>query len=487
MYRKVDRKGEFPATDLAFGGKLRKDNRWVILSETIPWDLVEEKYSSLLSDKKGRKAYSVRVALGSCIIKEKLKISDEETVEMIRENPYLQFFIGWQEYKDEKPFDSSMMVHFRKRLSADVIKEINEFIINQEIKQKDEDDDSDDSEGSGNKGVLILDATCAPEAMKFPHDITTLDEARRKTEKMIDTLFQIMPAGEIKPRTYRKIARREFLRFIRNRRPKKNVIRKTLRKQLQYVERNLRSIKEISEVVGLTELSRKQYSDLDTIKEFATQQRKLYNGESLESGSRILSISKPHVRAIARGKARAMFEFGAKVSLSMSDGFATVEKLSWNNFNEGCDLIEIVENFKKRNGKYPNAVCADKIYRTRKNLDYCKEHSIRLSGPKLGRPNNNEIIKRAQKRIEKEDEGIRVSIEAKFGEAKTRYTLDRIERRLKETSESAIMMVFLMTNLARIMRSRMREIFVLIYQTIGNWFFTVLLDMKYKGCCEKTV
>jgi hypothetical protein len=100
-----------------------------------------------------------------------------------------------------------------------------------------------------------------------------------------------------------------------------------MRKQLQYVERNLRSIKEISEVVGLTELSRKQYSDLDTIKEFTAQQRKLYNGESLESGSRILSISKPHVRAIARGKARAMFEFGAKVSLSLIDGFARVEKL----------------------------------------------------------------------------------------------------------------------------------------------------------------
>ena len=92
---------------------------------------------------------------------------------------------------------------------------------------------------------------------------------QRKNRKNDNTLFQIMPAGSTKPRTYRKIARREFLRFTRNRRPKKNVIRKTLRKQLQYVERNLRSIKEISEVVGLTELSRKQYSDLDTIKEFA--------------------------------------------------------------------------------------------------------------------------------------------------------------------------------------------------------------------------
>jgi hypothetical protein len=109
-----------------------------------------------------------------------------------------------------------------------------------------------------------------------------------------------------------------------------------------------------------------------------------------------------------------------------------------------------------------------------------------LSGPKLGRPNNNEIIKRAQKRIEKEDESIRVSIEAKFGEAKTRYTLDRIERRLKETSESAIMMVFLMTNLARIMRSRVRDIFVFFFKAIRTWVFTVEKGMKYKGYCEKT-
>jgi len=61
-------------------------------------------------------AMSVRVALGSLIIKERLGTSDEETVEQIRENPYLQYFLGFEEYREEALFHPTMFVHFRKRL-----------------------------------------------------------------------------------------------------------------------------------------------------------------------------------------------------------------------------------------------------------------------------------------------------------------------------------------------------------------------------------
>ena len=71
-------------------------------------------------------AESVRVAPGALIIKEKLSLTDEEVVEQIRENPYLQYFMGYHEYMDKKPFDSSLMVHFRKRLHLRNISEINE-------------------------------------------------------------------------------------------------------------------------------------------------------------------------------------------------------------------------------------------------------------------------------------------------------------------------------------------------------------------------
>ena len=59
----------------------------------------------------GVPAKSFRMALGALIIKEKLGISDRETVEQIRENPYLQYFIGQLTYSNELPFDPSPRRH----------------------------------------------------------------------------------------------------------------------------------------------------------------------------------------------------------------------------------------------------------------------------------------------------------------------------------------------------------------------------------------
>ncbi len=278
----------------------------------------------------------MRVALGALIVKEKKKLSDEELVEDIRESPYLQYFLGYEGYKYEIPFDPSMMVHFRKRLSADILKEVNSLII-EKSKQAFENHDNDDKgSGSGegeskepeNKGTLIVDATCAPEDMRFPHDVNLLDEARMKTEHIIDVLHERMPKGWEKPRTYRKVARKKFLTFIRNRKPKATTIRNALKAQLQYVERNLKAINEYKEKVSLVILSKKQRQELWVIGELVRQQRELYHTESRSIEGRILNISKPWVRPIARGKARGMFEFGSKLSISLVDGMAEVHTLS---------------------------------------------------------------------------------------------------------------------------------------------------------------
>ena len=123
-------------------------------------------------------------------------------------------------------------------------------------------------------------------------------------------------------------------------------------------------------------------------------------------------------------------------------------------------------------GSYPKAVCADKIYRTRENLQYCQENGIRLSGPKLGRPfkdtDKNRERRREQKRIEREDQRTRIAVEWKFGEAKRRYTLDRIGTKLKETSETSIMMVFVVMNLMVLARRKAKAFFVSLIDTVGE-------------------
>ena len=120
-----------------FGGQLRKDNRWVRLAELIPWEELEEKYAKQFSDRgMGAPAKPFRMALGALIIKEKLGLTDEEVVEHIRETPYLQYLVGMEGYQDKEPFEASMMVHFRKRISIEMLNEVNRKIHERMVKKK---------------------------------------------------------------------------------------------------------------------------------------------------------------------------------------------------------------------------------------------------------------------------------------------------------------------------------------------------------------
>jgi len=115
--------------ELANGSKLSALNRWVKMAQIIPWDEFESEYAANFPADKGAPAKSFRMALGALIIKEKLGISDRETVEQIRENPYLQYFIGQSSYSNELPFDPSLLVHFRQRISQNLINKVNERLV----------------------------------------------------------------------------------------------------------------------------------------------------------------------------------------------------------------------------------------------------------------------------------------------------------------------------------------------------------------------
>ena len=79
-------------------------------------------------------------------------------------------------------------------------------------------------------------------------------------------------------------------------------------------------------------------------------------------------------------------DFGAKVAISLTEGYVQIDRLSWENFNESTLLQESVERYREQNGYYPEAVLVDKLYRPRENIRYCQERGIRISGPRLGRP-----------------------------------------------------------------------------------------------------
>jgi hypothetical protein len=105
------------------------------MAKLIPWSEFEDNYGLNFAPIMGPPAKSFRIALGALIIKEKLGLTDRETVQQIRENPYLQYFIGLTNYSYEIPFDSSMMVHFRKKINQETVNKINEKIVVSAVKK----------------------------------------------------------------------------------------------------------------------------------------------------------------------------------------------------------------------------------------------------------------------------------------------------------------------------------------------------------------
>ena len=233
---------------------LDPDNEWVKLAKMIPWYRYEEEYASCFPSGTGQPACSFRMALGTLLIKERYQFSDEETVAHITMNPYLQYFIGLEAYTTKSPFDASMLTRFRKRIPLKMLEEVNDIIISRpKQKKKTSDDDTDDRGRGGsagdNEGTLILDATCAPQNIRFPTDASLLNEARLNAERIIDTLHgNGLTDGRLKPRTYREEAKKRYNSFSKSRKKSKKSIRKAIRQQLGYLKRDLKIIDQIEAI-----------------------------------------------------------------------------------------------------------------------------------------------------------------------------------------------------------------------------------------------
>ena len=121
MYEKDNRDQlMLSAFSMPFGGKLKSNNRWIKLSEKIDWNTLEDEYAASFSQK-GKRAVKCRVAYAALLIKEILGVSDKETVELICENPYLQYFCGFSVFQVRRPFSYRSMTRFRKRFAPELL------------------------------------------------------------------------------------------------------------------------------------------------------------------------------------------------------------------------------------------------------------------------------------------------------------------------------------------------------------------------------
>lgn len=486
---------------LPFGGHLSADNRWVKLASIMPWDHIEKIYLRTMNQETGRRAIPSRIAFGAIFIKESERLTDEGTVQAIQENPYMQYFIGLHGFTETAPFDSSMMVHFRKRFPVEDVSMINEYICTgkwpEDPRNVDRNDRSDDDNDNGtppsadteeepeapegasptkgkqnpntskkkqkqkqrkkNRGKLIMDATVAPADIHYPTDIDLLNSSRKHLEKAIDLLWENVPHSGHKLPYSAKKARQSYLNLSKSKRWTARKVRKAIGEQLHFIDQAMSRLEklraEVQDPESLFPSWLKQR--LEVIPTVYAQQKQMYDNKKNSCEERIVSLSQPHVRPIYRGKRPIATEFGQKLHLSVVNGYTFIEQTSWNSFNEGCDLQASVEDYKRKFGCYPAVVLADRIYQTRTNRAYCKERGIRLSGPALGRKTKETEAK--EKRLMYQDACDRNAVEGRNGNAKRRYGLNLIMSKLDETAKTEAALVITAMNAdARLLRWLLR-------------------------------
>jgi hypothetical protein len=433
----------------------------------MPWEQIEEEYAKNFKSNEGQVAKPSRLAFGAMYIQISEGFTDIKTKEHIQENPHMQYFCGYESYRVDQPFDASLMVHFRKRIPADMVmnlietefkedamkgKDAPEHEIETAGKAAEEVDCTDGADMSNNRGTLILDATCCPQDIHYPTDIGLLNQARELCEDIIDRLYQcVIDKYEYKPRTYREVARKDYMAYVKNKKPSAKKIRKHLRKQLQYVSRDIRIIEDlISKGAPLSVLPSQLYKKLMVINEVYRQQKEMFDNKEHRCDGRIVSISQPHVRPVVRGKEHEPTEFGSKVAIGLVGGYAFITDISWENTSEASLLPQAVEQYKEIFGVYPKTVIGDRVYPNRSNRDWCKEREIRLSGPALGR--KNEEIKREEAKQQHKDGCERNAVEGMFGVTKRKFNLGNIMAKLPGTSKTVVALGFFVANMERKLR-----------------------------------
>jgi len=436
--------------EIPFERTLNPGNRWIVLAHLIPWDEICSLYYKHVSPRDtGRPALNPRVVIGSLIIKHLCNLDDRETVCQISENIYMQYFLGYSSFIDEQPFDASLFVEFRKRLGLESLNAINERIVALKTKIESENhvtdlssetDTKDDPSQTNHKGRVIFDATACPQDIAYPTELDLLNQAREKSEELIDKLYN-HDLHEKKPRTYREVAHKRYLQTAQKRNKSRKVIRKAIASQLGFLRRNIKIIHVLLDAYPAFPLTHKDQKYLFVIQILYEQQRAMFTAKIHTIEHRIVSIHQPHVRPIVRGKTQAKVEFGAKIHASIIDGITFLDELSWDAFNEGSHMMDYIEQYRKRFGCYPREVLTDQIYCIRVNRSALKALEIKLLAKPLGRPSA------VQHHV---SPGERNPFEGKFGQAKTGYGLDRIKARLKGTSESWIAGIFLVLNLVKL-------------------------------------
>lgn len=279
--------------------------------------------------------------------------------------------------------------------------------------------------------TMYTDATCYESEMRYPTDAKLLWEGIEKSYKIMCDVSK--RAGIHRPKTKYLDVEKANMGYVKQRKHSKSQTRRLTRRLVNLLGKILKEIRRMEgEHSDSNLLTDKEKKVIDIITKAYRQQKNHFESNDPRESipNRIVSLAKPYVRPIVRGKEVKNVEFGAKCNNILVDGISFIEKLSFNAFNEGTRLQHCIKMHKRLFGVDVKKIGGDTSYAGTANRDFCKEKDIQTSFVKRGRPSQE---KKEKDFVRQELARVRATaMEGSFGTQKEHYGMRRIKARKKE-------------------------------------------------------
>jgi transposase, IS5 family len=387
---------------------------------------------------RGRKPwFNVQGGIALQILKHYLGVSDAMLIERINTDWSMQLFCGIALKPGERILDMDLPSEWRSYLGKYLDIDRLQKTLAEHWKPH-----------MNATHVGMQDATCYESRIAYPTDVKLLWECCTEVHAILQDGRK--KSGLRKSRCKFGKRQQEYLSYQKARKKTKRKEKKMIKKLLKFLLRLLVLLEKTHALLSVRKIARLQ----TIIKIYQQQHQKAYGTNSEPIKDRIVSLSKPYVRPIVRGKEAKPVEFGAKVNKVQIDGISFIEQISFDAFNECTRYKEGIYLQRKLFGKCTHQ-SADTIYATNENRRYSKEQNIHTNFIPKGKQKAQYLDQAALLRKELNKERATV-LEGSFGNEKNHYLLQKINAR-NQTTETCWIFFGMITANASIIARRMKK------------------------------
>ncbi len=410
--------------------------------DSIPWESLS---SCLPKQKKNRPGavnwFSNAGMFGVMFLKHYTNLSDEKLLDRINTDWAMQLFCGILLEDNELIKDRAIVSRIRSKISkqADLLTDVQKKLIDHWSGYMEDTDE------------LHMDASCYESYIRFPTDVKLLWECCHWIfEKQLFGYCKKL--GIKRPRSKYSEQIIKQLNYSRKRRKTYKQTRARRKSLLHLLTKGIYQLKEIlSEHQRQLNIELGYFINIATIEKILEQQQYLFDNPQGRVEGRIVSLHKPYVRPIKRGKENKSTEFGMKLHKVQVDGISQIDQMSFDNFNECTRLQACVEQHKKQFGEC-NRLGADQIYATNANRSFLTPQKIITCFPKKGKDNSTKEEKEIRSAIGKTRS---TQLEGSFGNEKNHYGLRKVKALSEGTEKVWVFFGIMTTNAVKISKRKL--------------------------------